>query len=69
MGDGFGESVNATRDNNEVVPDAFFEPDVYQQMTEINLRFIGRRSRGKLAKWCMIYPDDLFTTVWDSVSR
>ncbi|TNV84791.1 hypothetical protein FGO68_gene4313 [Halteria grandinella] len=40
----------------------------YQQMTSIDRKFSGRASRGKDAKYFMIYPDDFFKTIWDFIS-
>jgi hypothetical protein len=37
----------------------------FEKMTTISQKMTGRQSRGALAKWYLIYPDDKILGIWD----
>jgi hypothetical protein len=57
--------MEASYSNIKKVKDIINEEDELIDNTEIDQRLIGRNSKGKNVKRCIIYPDDTFRTQWD----
>lgn len=40
----------------------------FEQMLNISKRIMGRKARGKLAKWYLMYPDDRIKNIWEFIT-